>query len=98
MADTPMPGVRAAFMAGGPKSIAYSGLVKGVEAVMDKFRSAAAAGRDERVARIISSTDAQKVTTALLKANGGKPLPQDKIEAAVRALLLTSGAKSQSAN
>lgn len=90
--------VRDAFGVGGPKAVAYSGLVKGVEAVMDKFRGAAAANRDERVARIIASTDAQKITTALLKANGGKRLPTDQIENAVRALLLTSGAKGQSAN
>lgn len=84
-------GIREAFMSGGPKSLAYAGIVRGAETVLDKMRGAAAASRDERVARILADTDANKIATALLKANGGKALPAEQIEARVRALLLTPG-------
>jgi hypothetical protein len=64
------------------------------EAVLDKMRASSATARDSGVARIISDTDRNRIVTALIKANGGKPLPQDQIESAVRALLIAPGASA----
>lgn len=65
------------------------------EAAFDKMRASAARSRDENVAGLLSTTDRNRLVTAIIKANGGKALPQDKIESAVRALLLTSGATAK---
>jgi hypothetical protein len=87
----PSFGVREAVMSGGPKALAYSGLIRGVETVIDKIKGDAAALRDAGVARILANADPQKVATALLKANGGKPLPAERIEPMMRALLQGPG-------
>jgi len=65
------------------------------EAAFDKMRASAARSRDENVAGLLSTTDRNRLVTAIIKANGGKSLPQDQIENAVRTLLLTSGATAK---
>lgn len=83
--------VKDAFSAGGPKAIAYSGLVKGVDAVIDRFRGAAGAAQDARMAGLLTNTNSQQIATALLKANGGKPFPPEQLESRIRALLQAQG-------
>lgn len=85
-------GVREAFMAGGPKSLAWSAMVRGVESAVDKFRGASAAARDADVARLLTPEDKNRLVTALLKANGGKPMPQAQIDAAVRQAVVSGEA------
>lgn len=85
-------GVREAFMAGGPKSLAWSAMVKGVESAVDKFRGASAAARDTDVARLLTPQDKNRLVTALLKANGGKAVSQAQIDAAVRQAVVSGEA------
>lgn len=82
-------GIREAAMAGGPKGAAYGAAIKGAEKAIEKIGLRNTERSDTNVARLLTTTDRNRIVTALLSANGGRPVPQAQIDAAIRAALIT---------
>lgn len=87
----PAFGVREGLMSGGAKGAAYSAVVRGIEKAVEKIGLRNADASDANVARMLTTTDRNRIVTALIRANGGRPVPQEQIDAAVRAALLAPG-------
>lgn len=84
----PVFGVREGLMAGGVKGAAYSAAVRGVEKAVEKIGLRNTAASDANVAGLLTTQDRNRIVTALIKANDGKPVSQAQIENAVRAALI----------
>lgn len=84
----PVFGVREGLMAGGVKGAAYSAAVRGVEKAVEKIGIRNTAASDANVAGLLTTQDRNRIVTALIRANDGKPVSQAQIENAVRAALI----------
>lgn len=92
----PVFGVREGLMAGGVKGAAYSAAVRGVEKAIEKIGLRNTEASDANVAGLLTTQDRNRIVTALIKANDGRPVSQAQIEGAVRAALIGIESSEQS--
>lgn len=69
--------IRDAAMAGGPKAVAYSTIIKTGEGILKRLAGRAAGKTDAEIAKLLTTSERNAIFMALLKGNGGgKPSPE----------------------
>jgi hypothetical protein len=84
-------GVVDSYKAGGTAGIFRAGAVKGLGKAAAAVRSGGDEASNATLARALTTEDRNRIVTALMRANGGRRVPQSEIDAAVRAFMIGGG-------